>query len=113
MRDDVISDLAALLDRENAAIIAGDYATLDALAARKQLLFDTLTGIAFAEPDLRVISGKLARNQSLLAAAIKGIAAARSRLAALRAVRDGLQVYDQSGQFATTPLTRPELVKKA
>lgn len=113
MRETAVIDLAALLDSENAAIIAGDYAALDALAPRKLQLFDALTGLQIPKADLRMIAGKLANNQSLLAAAIKGIGAARSRLAALRAVRDGLQVYDRSGQFASTPLIRPELVKKA
>jgi hypothetical protein len=55
----------------------------------------------------------LARNQALLAAALKGISAARLRLTALKAVRDGLQVYDQSGRFAASPVTRPDLVRKA
>ncbi len=113
MRDSPVIDLVALLDRENAAIIAGDYATLDELAIAKQQLFDALSGTPIPKAELRVIAAKLDKNQMLLAAAIKGIGAARSRLAALRAVRDGLQVYDRSGHFATTPLTRPELVKKA
>ncbi|WP_245541138.1 flagellar protein FlgN [Yoonia vestfoldensis] len=108
-----MADLVALLETETAAIIAGEYAVLDDLAGRKQDLLTHLQHIPTATGDLQTIGRLLARNQSLLAAAIKGISAARVRLAALQAVRDGLQVYDQSGQFAVAPVSRPELVKKA
>jgi flagellar biosynthesis/type III secretory pathway chaperone len=113
MRNEPVIDLLTLLEQENLAIIAGDYPALDLLADRKQALFEALPSLRLSQDDLRAISGSLVRNKSLLAAAIKGIAAARTRLAALRAVREGLQVYDRSGQFATAPLTRPDHVKKA
>jgi flagellar biosynthesis/type III secretory pathway chaperone len=113
MRDQRISDLLALLAAENAAIISARYTVLDDLAARKLHLFSDLPKAGPTRDELRQISMLLQKNESLLAAAIKGFAAARDRITALRAVREGLQVYDQSGQFATAVITRPDLLKKA
>jgi flagellar biosynthesis/type III secretory pathway chaperone len=103
MRDPTISELRSLLETETAAILTGQYAQLDDLASRKDQLFQELQQAPRAAADLRAISRMLARNQALLAAALKGISA----------VRDGLQVYDQSGRFAASPVTRPDLVRKA
>ncbi|ARU02599.1 flagellar protein FlgN [Yoonia vestfoldensis] len=113
MRDPTIAQLRSLLEAETTAILAGQYAVLDDLAARKDQLFDDLQQAPRTATDLRAISGLLTRNQALLAAALKGISAARLRLTALKAVRDGLQVYDQSGRFAASPVARPDLVRKA
>ncbi|WP_322893023.1 MULTISPECIES: flagellar protein FlgN [unclassified Yoonia] len=113
MRDPQLTDLLTLLAAEAAAIIAGDYAALDNLAARKTALIDHLPQALAQSQDLRLVADALTQNQALLGAAITGIGAARDRLAALRKVREGLQVYDQSGQFAAPAITRPDLVKKA
>ncbi|MBR2573341.1 MAG: flagellar protein FlgN [Loktanella sp.] len=113
MRDSTATELRSLLETEIAAILAGQYDVLDDLAARKDQLFHELQQAPRAAADLRAISRMLARNQALLAAALKGISAARLRLTALKAVRDGLQVYDQTGRFAASPVTRPDLVRKA
>lgn len=113
MRELVVNDLAALLEAEADAILAGQYTVLDDLAARKTALFDALQRVPPPPDDLRRIARLLARNRAILAAAIRGIGAARVRLADMRAVRDGLQVYDRSGHFAPAPVTRPDLVKKA
>jgi len=113
MRDPAVTDLMTLLDAEAKAILAGRYSVLDDLAARKTALFDALQREPSPPGDLRRIARLLARNQAILAAAIRGIGAARVRLADMRAVRDGLQVYDESGRFASASVARPDLVKKA
>lgn len=113
MHDSVTRDLSTLLEAEAGAIMAGQYAVIDDLAPRKAGLFDALHKQPPVPDDLRRIAAQLARNKALLAAAIRGIGAARMRLANLRAVRDGLQVYDQTGRLAAVPVTRPDLVKKA
>lgn len=113
MREPMVSELLTLLEAESKAILAGQYTDIDDLAARKIDLFGALQRQPPPTDDLRRVSELLSRNQAMLAAAIRGIGAARVRLAALRAVRDGLQVYDQSGRFAAAPVTRPDLVKKA
>lgn len=113
MRDPTTTELRSLLETETAAILAGDYALLDDLAPRKDQLFHELQQAPRAAADLRAISQMLARNRALLGAALKGISAARLRLTALKAVRDGLQVYDQSGRFAASTVTRPDLIRKA
>lgn len=113
MGESLVTDVLALLETEADAILAGKYTVIDDLAARKADLFSALQRVPPPADDLRKISELLVRNQAMLAAAIRGISAARLRLEALRAVRDGLQVYDQSGRFAAMPVTRPDLVKKA
>ncbi|MBQ2261879.1 MAG: flagellar protein FlgN [Loktanella sp.] len=112
-RDPCLTELLTLLNAETFAITQGDYAVLDDLVARKLALFELLQQARATPQDLRLVSDHLAQNQLLLEAARKGIGAASDRLSALRKVRDGLQVYDQSGQFAQPPIARPELVKKA
>jgi hypothetical protein len=113
MRSGPTTDLCALIDTENAAILRGDFAAIDALSKRKATLVSALSRQPITADDIGMIKTKIVRNQVLLRAAIQGVTAARTRLAALRDVRDGLQVYDRSGQFANLPKPRPDLEKKA
>lgn len=101
-----------ILLAEQSALVSGQYEVLDTLLPQKQTIFDTLDR-PFDMRDGQKIAGLLAQNERLLAAAIKGFRAARDRIDVVRKVRDGLQVYDQSGQFAAPSLQRPDLVKKA
>ena len=90
------SDLDGLLDTEHRALLAGDYAALLTLSARKAELLeagDILEGLA-RMPDLR---HKLARNQALLAMAIRGFRAARRDIEAIRCQRGGFRAYDRNG----------------
>ena len=113
MRDNIVQDLRQLLDAENAAIINGDFHVLDSLAADKSALFQRLHDADIRQTDLRRIARDIQKNQTLLGAAITGVAAARARILALRDVRHGLQVYDHTGQFANLPVARSVLLKKA
>ena len=64
MRDTTVSELRSVLAAETAAILAGQYAQLDDLAARKDQLFNALQQAPRAAADLRAIARMLARNQA-------------------------------------------------
>ena len=113
MRDPHLTTLLDLLATEAEAIITGHYDVLDGLVTDKLALFDHLPNAQASPQDLRLIAQNISRNQTLLAAAMKGVSIAKDRLTALQKVRDGLQVYDQSGQFALSTISRPDLVRKA
>ena len=113
MTPDPGAALLTLLRTEAEAIITGQYAAIDNLSGQKTALFTQLTQARVTPADLALIADNLARNQALFAAAIQGITTARHRLAELRKVRDGLQVYDRSGQLTTARRNRPDLVRKA
>lgn len=113
MSDPAVQDALFLLAAEKTAITCGDYPALDQLAPRKSALFARLDKAVLTPVEARALAACLAQNQRLLAAAVQGIKAAQDRLAALRQVRDGLQVYDQTGQFTCPAIHRPDLVKRA
>lgn len=100
------------LRKERAAILAGDFREIDALFPLKESIFHDLALQDLSATDLAVIKDGLARNQQLLRSSIDGVASAKARLAALREVREGLRVYDQSGQFAQTSYRQSEINKR-
>ena len=102
-----------LLQAERAALRTGEFEVLDALLASKTALFARLAQSDASHAELAQIKTRLAENQSLLAAAIRGVEAARERLAALQHVRETLNTYDQQGQMAQVPTARPSMTKKA
>jgi len=113
MSTNTITEILKLLKHERNALKAGDFDTLDTLAETKNRLFEDLTRNSPAPSDLRQIKVRLSENQTLFSAAIKGVAAARDRIDALQNVREGLSVYNQSGQMAKVPTSRPAVRKKA
>ncbi|TNJ42260.1 flagellar export chaperone FlgN [Phaeobacter sp. B1627] len=102
----LITALDAILDQERAALKEGQLHKLEGLLQQKEALFDQLNAIGNLEKAaLDTVNNKVARNQELLGSAMKGIKAVANRMAELRKVRRGLEVYDRSGrktQFSTT-----------
>lgn len=111
MHDTLIAALGEILERERVAIIAGKFGDVDALSQSKQELFDKLIKSQPRPIDLRTIQQALNRNQALFSSAIEGVKSARSRLEALREVREGLRIYDQSGRFAQVAAKGPGMSK--
>ncbi len=105
--------LIELLELERAAIISADFDKVDSLASSKQALFDRSLAQAKDKEGLFEIHAALVRNQALLKSAIDGVSAARTRLGALREVRDNLRVYDQSGRMAQVATPSPDLSKRS
>ncbi|WP_341367508.1 hypothetical protein [Yoonia sp. BS5-3] len=113
MPDHVSGKMIELLDRERSAIRTADFDALGAISDEKVALFDSLATSGASRQNLAQIKRKVDENQTLLSAAISGVAAAQDRLSAVRHVREGLSIYDKSGQMAKVPTTRPGLEKKA
>ena len=113
MPREVAETLLDLLAQEAAAIKQARYETLDRLqadiAAQVAALAERPPSSEYLEP----IRDRLAANQSLLRSAMRGIAAARDRIAALEAVAQGFDTYDRAGARATMHTARPALERKA
>lgn len=95
MRDDVAPDtLESLLDATRAALLAGD---LDALAALSLALETALDGAPLTAAQAAALRDRADRNARLIAAASRGVRAARRRLAEVTACQ-GLVTYDAAGR---------------
>ena len=113
MPDPLCQLILKLLADERTAIRDAEFAKLEGLLARKEQLFASLPDCSPTPSELKAIKVRLETNQSLLSAAITGVAEAQIRIAALRSVREGLSVYDQSGQIAQVKTHKPMIEKKA
>ncbi|ABF65707.1 flagellar protein FlgN [Rhodobacteraceae bacterium R_SAG7] len=102
----IIDALDVLLEEERGALTNGELDKLEGILARKEDLFDQLNSMTDIDHGaLDSVQSKVSRNQALLGSAMQGIKAVANRMAELRKVRKGLDVYNRSGQrtsFATT-----------
>lgn len=97
----LIDELDQILDRERAALMAGDLGKLEELLARKEKVISKLNAVTEHEREpLEQVQTKVSRNQLLLSSAMDGIRAVAARTAELRRIRKGLDVYDQQGRKA-------------
>ncbi|MFP3384170.1 MULTISPECIES: flagellar export chaperone FlgN [Tritonibacter] len=95
----LINALDELLEEERSALTQGELDKLEGILARKEELFDKLNRITDLEQGaLDTVHSKVTRNQALLGSAMQGIKAVATRMAELRKVRRGLEVYNRSGQ---------------
>jgi len=102
-----------VLDLERQALIAADFDPLGGFLQQKEKLLGQLAATRPSPDLLRPIRRKMDANQALLAAAIKGVAAAGERLEALHSVQKGLSVYDDSGRVELAQRHKHSLEKKA
>ncbi|APG48711.1 flagellar export chaperone FlgN [Phaeobacter porticola] len=111
----LIEELDTLLDAERAALVKGNLQELEPLLAKKEEIITTLNMTSDLEREaLEHVQGKVSRNQVLLDSAMEGIRAVAARMAELRQVRKGLDVYDQSGRKTRfTTRNTPSLEKRA
>ncbi len=94
----LINALDAILDQERVALIKGELTSLEPLLKEKDALISRLNDLGAAEKDsMASVQSKVVRNQALLSSAMEGIRAVAGRMAELRKVRKGLDVYNQSG----------------
>lgn len=113
MRDRLGTRMIALLDQERVAIRTANFERLAVIADKKGALFSALPDSDATPGELTQIKQRIDANQTLLSAAISGVAAAQDRLSAVRHVREGLSVYNQSGQMDKVKTPRPGMEKKA
>jgi len=113
MNRTIAAQLLSVLDQERQAILAGDTETLAGFDAQKATLAEKLKTGPKNSGELAAISAALNRNARLLSAAITGVKAARSRLAALAAVRDGLSTYSATGNREIVATRKSAIEHKA
>jgi len=109
----MITQLHRALDLERQALISADFETLGRLLQQKEHLLGQLAKSKPAHAVLRPIRQKMDENQTLLGAAIKGVAAACDRLQALQNVQNNLSIYDHSGRVELVQKHPHNLEKKA
>ena len=100
MQQNEIDAFCDLLDQERDAIIAGHLDRLPNFSDRKINAFDTLKSQDAASRHIKIAQDRLTRNATLLKAAIDGVQAAQSRIAALDDVHKTLRVYSADGQIS-------------
>lgn len=94
-----IDSLDDLLDQERAALLRGELDKLQRLYEYKVRLIDQLRVLDLENSDdLRPLSDKIDRNQSLLSSALEGIRAVTRRLDAVRQARENLETYGADGK---------------
>jgi tRNA A37 N6-isopentenylltransferase MiaA len=95
----LVDELDALLDRERHALVEGDLQFLGKMLAQKENLIERISAVdTFEQRQLTHVHKKATRNQELLNSALEGIRAVAIRMADLRRVRQGLEIYDKSGR---------------
>ncbi len=99
------------LRKEQAALLAGDFARLAALSDQKPPLFGVLPAADLDAPVLQRIAGMVRRNQVLLAAAIAGIKEASARIEGFRAGHEFLS-YGKEGQRESVAGLRSTLERR-
>lgn len=112
---DYIDALDLALEEERTALLNGNLTALEPIVARKEDAISHLNEIdALENADLDAVQSKVTRNQALLDSAMEGIRSVAARMAEIRRVRKGLDVYDESGRktrFGTN--TQTTLEKRA
>jgi hypothetical protein len=115
-RGDPLARLAGLLEEERGQLLAGNSAALFDLARRKAEALAALEALPREAADAAALSalGESARrNEALIGAALRGVAAARTRLAEARETASRLQTYDRSGQRSKLDGSAVSLERKA
>lgn len=104
-----------LLEREHAALLAGQLDTIARLAPERERLMGQLADSAerASLPGLRALRVMAEHNEHLLAAARRGLEAARTRLAQLRNGGPRLNTYDRQGQRVCLDATPGRLERRA
>jgi hypothetical protein len=105
-----IDHLEALVAETASAIRTGNFTVMGGLAARTEAVLAEL-GPQTDVVRIRTLRDLAGRNAMSLQAAVKGVRAARRRIAEVVAARAGVQTYDQSG--GTQKIGGPPGVVKA
>jgi flagellar biosynthesis/type III secretory pathway chaperone len=109
----IIAELHNVLISERQALISAKFDVLPVLLSRKENCLARLANLDPNKVALRMVKDSMDENQALLAAAIKGVAAAGERLEALQKVQNGLSVYTDEGRVELAQRHTRTLEKKA
>ena len=99
---EIMTKLDDILDRERAALLAGDLDQVPGLLEEKTALIEALDDLGPDDrQDMGALRDKAARNQALLDGALQGIRQVAGRLAAFRRLRHSFDTYDETGHKRT------------
>ena len=110
--DTIFTALGSLLERERAALLAGELEQVTELLEEKAQLIDRLAQIPAEDRRLQELRGKAQRNEHLLESTLEGIRAVAQRLSTIRRLRGALETYDQRGQRLSLPAADPNRVER-
>lgn len=113
MSTTTITKLEALLQREKAAVLTGDFQAIASILSEKERLIsgEVLAGLTSA--DLTRLKGMAARNERLLKGALSGIRSVQERVFALSDPGSFLTVYGPTGLRAPLrSVEAPSIVRK-
>ncbi|KPD14302.1 flagellar export chaperone FlgN [Phaeobacter sp. 11ANDIMAR09] len=109
----LIDELDEILDQERSALVRGELDKIEELLARKETIIARLNTIDSLEREaLAQVQTKVSRNQELLNSAMEGIRSVATRMAELRRVKKGLDVYDRAGRKARYGTTMGQRLEK-
>lgn len=111
--EDVVDSMHDLLDEERQALLDGNLEQIERLSERKESLMDDLN--SQSSPDIELYSElntKVLRNQALLKSSMAGIRKVADRLAAMRQIKNSLDLYDAKGRRQKIDLIRNRAVEK-
>jgi flagellar biosynthesis/type III secretory pathway chaperone len=94
----LIEELDKILDQERSALVRGELNQIQELLTRKEAIIARLNEIGSLERADLAVQTKVSRNQELLNSAMEGIRSVATRMAELRRVKKGLDVYDRAGR---------------
>ena len=113
MARDFQTELFSILAEERQALLNAHYGSLPAIAAAKDQCLQALGQSLPPRAVLLAFKTQIEENQQLIKAELRGVDAARKRIAALEDVRDVLTTYDPSGKVSLMPNTQTTIEKKA
>lgn len=109
-----LKDLWSIMADEREVILSGRLGALPSLLARKESCLSALmNGPHPSSLDLAAIRHDLFANQALLESAAKGVRAALTRIAEIRAVGNGLCAYNARGENVHHEQAAPVLERRA
>lgn len=100
MPESQLKRLYDLLEHERMALTHADFAALTALTAEKESVLGALTEMQLPQADMQAIADQITRNQTLLAAAMKGVKSAQTTVAGLHKSGATTNVYGRNGEVS-------------
>ncbi|WP_026758033.1 hypothetical protein [Sediminimonas qiaohouensis] len=112
--DALLDALEDLLIRERGALLKGDLERLPRLLSEKERLMHALSGLdAASQVRIAQIRPLIARNRSLLDAALRGMRAAIRRIGTRQNARHTLRTYDDTGAHSTIGQVQHRLERRS
>lgn len=87
-----------LIEKERAALLAGDFGAIEELLDTKQALVDQLTANSMPAETVAPLRDGLRRNQALFDQALAGLRTVANRLGDLNKARKSVNTYDSLGR---------------